>query len=217
MAESCRDVSRSPTSGVVCAGVVRCSVCCVAARVLRLMGVVDTDAFLHHFATTIGRRIYLPFDRGTPADGWSLWGQIMVLAHECQHVAQYDALGPLRFTWQYLGSTAGRTKLEAEAYRCQLELQHWRTGQIPSPHDLAASLRSYAVTDPDVKVAETMLAMSAESVKAGGLGIASVHGGFRSAVDVSLDLRTPMWTEPAPLWARCASGPRCWSSVETRM
>jgi hypothetical protein len=141
----------------------------LAARVLRLLGILDADAFLHHFATTIGRRIYLPFDPGTPTDGWSLWGQIMVLAHECQHVAQYDALGPLRFTWQYLGSTAGRTKLEAEAYRCQLELQHWRTGQIPSPHDLAASLRSYAVTDADVRVAETMLAMSAESVKAGAV------------------------------------------------
>jgi len=151
----------------------------LAAKVLRQMGIVDADAFLDHFATTIGHRIYMPFTPGEPTAGWSLWSQLMVLAHECQHIVQYDSLGPLRFGWQYLGSTAGRTRLEAEAYRCQLELHFWRTGKLLSAHELAASLRSYAVTEADVRVAETFLAMSAESVKRGAI----INPTSRAAID----------------------------------
>jgi hypothetical protein len=151
----------------------------LAAGVLRQMGIVDANAFLHRYATTIGRRIYLPFEPGSPRDGWKLWSQITVLTHECQHIVQYDRLGPLRYTWQYLGSTAGRTQLEAEASRCQLELHFWRTGQLLSARSLAASLRSYAVTEADLRVAETILALSGESVRRGAV----INATSRAAID----------------------------------
>ena len=141
----------------------------IVATVLGQLGILDRDAFLEHFTTTIGHRIYTSFDVGTPTPTWSLWGQIMVCAHECQHIVQYDQLGALRFGWQYVTSTAARARLEAEAYRCQLELEHWRTGRILSPHQLASSLKNYAVTDADIKVAEVALAMSAESVRRGAV------------------------------------------------
>lgn len=133
------------------------------------LGIVDRAAFLGHFATTVGRRIYVPFDVGVPSEGWSLWAQMMVCAHECQHVVQYDRLGAARFAWQYLGSTAARARLEAEAYRCQLELHFWRTGQLLAPHALASLLKSYGVTDADVQVAETILRLSGESVRRGAV------------------------------------------------
>jgi hypothetical protein len=151
----------------------------LAATVLRQMGVLDADGFLDKFATTIGHRVYLPFTPGEAQAGWSLWSQIMVLTHECQHIVQYDSLGALRFGWQYLGSTAARTRLEAEAYRCQLELHFWRTGRLLSPHDLAGGLRNYAVTDADVQVAETFLGLSAESVKRGAV----INPTSRAAID----------------------------------
>jgi len=139
------------------------------ALLLAQLGILNQDAFLDRFATTVGRRIYVPFDVGEARDGWSLWSQIAVCAHECQHVVQYDRLRPLGFAWQYVATTAGRARLEAEAYRCQLELHFWRTGQILPAHELAASLQNYNVSDADVKTAETMLRVSGESVRRGAI------------------------------------------------
>lgn len=141
----------------------------LAATFLHAWGIVSHDDFLEHFATTIGHRMYLPFTPGVPKTGWSLWQQIVVITHECQHIVQYDKLGAARFMWQYVRSTAERTRLEAEAYRCQLELHYWRTGQIMPAKDLAASLKSYGVTETDLRVAERMITMAAESVKQGAI------------------------------------------------
>jgi len=141
----------------------------LVSRLLDSIGIVDKDAFLQHFATTIGRRIYVPFEIGIPTVNWSLWGQIMVCTHECQHIVQYDQLGPIKFAWKYTTNSAGRTRLEAEAYRCQLELNFWRTGQLLSADDLASSLKSYGVTDTDLEVAETFLRISGESVCRGAV------------------------------------------------
>src|SRR5262249_28101861 len=95
----------------------------VVAGVLGALGIVNREEFLRRFATTIGKRIYLPFDVGDAAQGWSLWSQVAVLTHECQYIVQYNANGPLGFSWRYLTNTAARAAFEAEAYRCQLELQ----------------------------------------------------------------------------------------------
>src|SRR5262249_6579697 len=141
----------------------------VVAGVLGALGIVNREDFLRRFATTIGKRIYLPFDVGDAAQGWSLWGQVMVLTHECQHIVQYNANGPLGFSWRYLTNTAARAAFEAEAYRCQLELQWWRTRTLLSPAELAGSLRSYGVTEADVQVAQKTLEMSAETLKRGGI------------------------------------------------
>lgn len=151
----------------------------VVSSLLGALGIVDRNSFLRHFATTIGHRIYVPFDIGIATADWSLWGQIMVCAHECQHIVQYDQLGPLKFAWQYVAKTAGRARLEAEAYRCQLELHFWRTGQVLSARDLAASLKSYGVTQADIQVAETILRMSGESVRRGAV----INPTSRAAID----------------------------------
>ncbi len=151
----------------------------LVSKLLHAIGILDEQAFLKHFTTTIGRRIYIPFEIGIPTADWSLWGQIMVCAHECQHIAQYNELGPLKFAWQYIGKTAGRTRLEAEAYRCQLELHCWRTGQLLSARELAKTLKSYGVTEADIQVAETILKMSGESVSRGAV----INPASRVAID----------------------------------
>jgi hypothetical protein len=141
----------------------------LVASFLSAAGITDRNEFLKHYATTIGRRIYLPFAPGLEQDGWTLWAQVIVCAHECQHVVQLDRVGTLPFYFQYVTSTAKRTMFEAEAYRSALELSWWRSKTMPSPKDLAASLRGYGVTKDDLLVAEKALAMSAEAVRRGAV------------------------------------------------
>ena len=66
----------------------------LAAQALGLMGVLDAEAFLRDYTTTIGRRIYVPFEPGREDGGWSLWGQLAVCVHEHQHVAPAQRSGP---------------------------------------------------------------------------------------------------------------------------
>lgn len=141
----------------------------IAAQFLGAAGITDSTGFLSRYATTIGRRIYLPFEPGVPKGPWTLWAQVVVCAHECQHVVQFDRLGAIPFYWQYVTSTTKRTMLEVEAYRSALELEWWRSKTMPSPRDLAASLKAYGVTAADVKVAEQALKMSAEVVRRGAV------------------------------------------------
>jgi len=140
-----------------------------AAYALGLMDALDADAFLRDYTTTIGRSIYVPFEPGGDADGWSLWGQLAVCVHEHQHVEQLDRDGWLKFAGKYLLSSAGRAAYEAEAYRCDMELHFWRTGEVLDPKTLAAKLKHYACTSTDIEVAEKALTMSAATVRRGGI------------------------------------------------
>ena len=48
----------------------------LVARGLEALGIQSKDRFLKNFTTTIGRRIYTPFEVGSPKGGWDLWQQI---------------------------------------------------------------------------------------------------------------------------------------------
>jgi hypothetical protein len=150
----------------------------VAGEALSRLGIVNRKDFLEHFTTTLGHRIYVPFTPGVESEIWSLWEQIKVCVHECTHVEQYDRLGALSFSWKYLRS-AGRTQLEAEAYRSTMEMEYWRSGRIIPPATLSESLRNYGVTADDVKVFERMLEMTAESIKRGAI----INPATRKAID----------------------------------
>ncbi len=133
------------------------------------LGIVDRQAFMQRFATTVGRRIYVPFTPGVATADWSLNSQAVVCVHECHHVHQWDRLGPAMFTYQYVASKARRTLLEVEAYRTSMEVRWRLDGVMPDPARLASSLRSYGVSEADVMVAERMLRASVPTVRAGGI------------------------------------------------
>jgi hypothetical protein len=141
----------------------------VAAWGLGLMGILDAKTFLRRYTTTIGRRIYVPFDPGIPHEDWGLWEQIGVCVHEHQHVVQLDREGWVLFAGKYLGSKAARAAYEVEAYRCNMELQFWRTGEVLDPAELASRLKHYACGATDIQVAEKALRMSAATVSHGGV------------------------------------------------
>jgi hypothetical protein len=141
----------------------------VVAAVLGQLGILNADDFLKHYATTIGARIYLPFEIGVPTGDWNLWMQVIVAAHECQHAFRSQQMGLLTYGARYLTSSSQRALFEVEAYRASLEMEWWRSLTMPDPGQVAEHLRGYGVSDADVQVATTALRMAAATIKRGGV------------------------------------------------
>jgi len=137
----------------------------LVARVLDLLGIVDREQFLSRYATTIARRIYVPFQVGE-GDAHALWSQVVLCAHEHQHVVQHDRRG-LTYEWSYLTSSEARARFEAEAYRCYLELEFWRRGALPSIDELARKLAGYGCDQGDIDLAAKMLRIWAVPIRQG--------------------------------------------------
>jgi hypothetical protein len=136
---------------------------------LGAMGIVNARDFMTRFATTIGRRIYLPFVPGTDAPGWDLWQQMLTCAHEHQHVAQLDRDGKVRFGFDYLRSKAARARHETEARTTEVELHFWRFGTIPNLERLVEGLSSYALRPADITAALSALRSQAEAIRRGAV------------------------------------------------
>lgn len=141
----------------------------LVADVLGQMGVQDSATFMNNYTTTIGPRIYAPFEVGSPEGGWDLWQQMVICVHEHQHVHQYRKHGPIGFGLAYLTSRAARTEFEIEGYTCNMEMSYWRYGKTGSPRKLAQSLRGYAVRETDIAVATEALGLAAYTIKQGGV------------------------------------------------
>lgn len=146
----------------------------LVAQALDALGVQSRERFLRNFTTTIGRRVYTPFEVGVPRGGWDLWSQVIVCVHEHQHVVQHDREG-LSFEVSYLADRAARARWEAEAYRSNLELQFWRTGTTPSALATASVLKDYGCRDEDIEVTAKSLALSAIGVKRGAVINEATH------------------------------------------
>jgi len=139
------------------------------ATALDVMGVSDKRDFMSRFATTIGRRIYLPFTPGDDKSTWDPWEQMRTCAHEHEHVVQMDRDGAFRFGYRYLRSDAMRAQYEAEARTTELELHFWRFGTIPRLEVEIAGLASYSLGKGDIAAALTTLRSNAEAVKRGAV------------------------------------------------
>lgn len=164
----------------------------VVADVLDALGILNKEHFLQNFTTTIGRKIYAPFDVGAPNDTWDLWDQIVVCVHEHQHVVQHDREG-LSFEVSYLADRAARARFEAEAYRCNLEMHFWRYGTTPSARRLAELLRDYGCREEDVDVTAHSLALANVSIRQGAV--------FNEATRAALD-----WLDANAARLRVATG-----------
>lgn len=150
----------------------------LVAQALDALGVQSRERFLRNFTTTIGRRVYTPFEVGVPRGGWDLWSQVIVCVHEHQHVVQHDREG-LSFEVSYLADRAARARWEAEAYRSNLELHFWRYGATPSAQRMAEMLSDYGCRPEDVDVAAKSLALSAVSVRRGAVINEATHVALR--------------------------------------
>ena len=122
--------------------------------------------FIQHYATTIGRRIYLPFEPGD-AKACPLWHQVVLCAHELRHVEQFQREGLIRFAAKYLLFPSARARYEADALQCNVELFWIRTGQLPDLQKLADSLTGYALTQKAKALVFSLLQQSARRILEG--------------------------------------------------
>ena len=139
----------------------------LAAWFLNLMGIQDKKGFLAAYTTTIFSTVYIPFEIGVANDFYSLPSQISICVHEATHVFQNDE--DHRFTWRYATSTSWRAHYEAEAYRTNMELYWWYTGELLDPCMLAEKLLHYGCKKGDVLSCQRNLEVAAKMVKRGGV------------------------------------------------
>jgi len=135
-------------------------------RVLDVMGILDKDAFLTQFTTTIGRTIYTPFTVGVAAPGHDLWAQMVICAHEHEHVVQArDALFPVR----YLLDQTWRATYEGEAYRTSMNLEHWHRGKVPPVEGYVNAAKSYGLDEKHLTFFRKYLKLSVPTLEQGGI------------------------------------------------
>ena len=150
----------------------------IIASVLDTLGILDKERFLRSFTTTLGRKIYTPFDVGSANDSWDLWDQVVVCVHEHQHVVQHDREG-LSFEVSYVADRAARARFEAEAYRSNLEMHFWRYRTPTRSRPLAELLHDYGCRPEDVEIAAHSLALANVSVRRGAV----LNESTRAALD----------------------------------
>ena len=143
------------------------------ATFLDVTKIQSAETFMKHFTTTLGNRIYIPFEVGVASDTHDLWAQIVVCVHEHQHIEQGQRDGWVTFGSRYLTSGSYRAGYEAEAYGCNLEMQAWRYG--PSYHledyaeRCAQGLSSYGCKPDQIEQAEQQLKLRIPVIVAGGV------------------------------------------------
>ncbi len=134
------------------------------------LGIVDHDAFLHDFVTTLDESIYTPFEIGVPTGRWDLWQQMIVLPHEIRHIEQNRAKEGLLYEFEYASNSTKRAFYEMEGYRCQMSLAWIFRGEELSPAGLASVLKvAYNCNDADVAMVTKMLQLSMISIKKGAI------------------------------------------------
>lgn len=165
-----------------------------AAGALHVLGIgLGGERFMTRVVTTMGSRIFVPFELGETGGPWSPWQQIEVLAHECQHVHQHDRDGLVGPGIAYLVDTSHRTATEAEANVTSAELHHWRYGVIEGwwMDHKAEGLHGYGASARDVEHIRTHLQAVAPTIRRGGL---ITHAG-RTAI-AWLDAHAPELRHP---------------------
>jgi hypothetical protein len=157
----------------------------IVGSVLDTLGILDKERFLRSFTTTLGRKIYAPFDVGSANEVWDLWDQVVVCVHEHQHVVQHEREG-LSFEVSYVADRAARARFEAEAYRSNLEMHFWRFGSPMRSRPVAELLHDYGCRPEDVEVAAHSLALANVAVRRGAV----LNEATRAALDW-LDVHAP--------------------------
>jgi len=136
----------------------------IVATLLGSLGITDKEKFLNNFTTTIGKKIYTPFEIGIESSNWNLWSQIVICVHEHQHVIQYNEKGTI-YEIEYLTSRNSRALFEVEAYRSNLEMNYWRYGKSKSARETAELLRNYGCDNDEIELAFKSLSLINSSVR----------------------------------------------------
>jgi hypothetical protein len=145
----------------------------IVATFLDVLNIQDNDVFMNRFTTTLGGRIYIPFELGVANAYYGLWGQIRVCVHEHQHIEQGHREGWIVFGERYITSSSYRAGYEAEAYGCDLEMEYWYRGIDADLEirgcSMAGGLKNYGCNIEDIEQAKLSLGIRAEMIRHGGV------------------------------------------------
>lgn len=144
----------------------------LVAGLLNLIDIQDDDVFMKRFTTTLGNRIYIPFEIGVPGI-YDLWDQICVCVHEHQHIVQGQREGWMTFGSRYLVSPSYRANYEAEAYGCNMELEFWHAGAGFNPYlygiRRVEGLKNYGCKPEHIEQAKQTINLRANLLTLGGV------------------------------------------------
>lgn len=136
------------------------------ASALDTLGIKNKEEFMKSVAITLYKNIYLPFEFGCISV--DPLRQLELVAHELEHVLQWDSEGVLKFGINYLTKPEKRAEYEVKALGANLEFR-WRTSkQLYDIKELSKHLKWYKVKSKDIKVSEKHLAILANILKQGG-------------------------------------------------
>ena len=138
----------------------------LVGQALEDMGILDADAFLKQYSTTIGRVIYPCFEIGVEPP--SFVNQACIISHENMHVAQHAREG-VKFALRYLTDSAYRAAYEAEAFTTSMEVRWMLTGKLSDPQKTAELLRAYNVREQDIETCAKRLKIVGRTVELGGI------------------------------------------------
>jgi hypothetical protein len=145
----------------------------LVAKFLDVVGIQDDEEFMKDFTTTLHNNIYVPFEIGSTATGYSLWGQIHLCVHEHQHIEQGQRDGWLTFGGRYLTSPSHRANYEAEAYGCDMEMEYWYRGRGFNAeaygHRRVEVLTSYGCKAEHIEQAKQAISLRAKVLMRGGV------------------------------------------------
>jgi len=150
-------IKYGPTSGTVK----------VLAAALDAIGVADKDAFIDGCSITVGDVIYLPFKPGVPSNKYPWPAQVAIVAHECEHVIQWDDDGAA-FWFRYFSNKAHRAAYEAAALAAELEVYYRLVGRMLDVQGLAKGLAWYKVGKADIAVTAKHLVIVRNTLLRGG-------------------------------------------------
>ena len=148
----------------------------VLADLVSLLGIADRESYLRRTVTTIGHTIYAPFTPGEASPPYDLWTQIVVAAHEHEHIVQAEESGgDLAFILRYLVSPSDRAVFEARAFFSTFELEYWRYGEVRTSVDTITKIisGSYGLGANDVLAARAALVVGLDVARVGGLSPAT--------------------------------------------
>lgn len=145
------------------------------------------------YSTTIGHTIYTDVIPGVATSEKSLLGQVCLITHECQHVVQSDNL------WihgvSYLLSSASRTKWEADAYTCNVEMCYRLTHKMITVESILEKLKNYTLSPGDLEAARKTLEARIATIKAGGLITTAAKTGTTFFTALTLEAKRSVTSE----------------------
>lgn len=144
----------------------------LVGNALEILGVMDKERFLKHYAMTIvnpftdEKFVYIPW---TPGEGSQVARamQIRVLAHEAEHTIQGE---DLKFMPRYFYSKSRRAHYEALAMRAELELWFYLYGYTMNTESAANRLKWYNVRSGDIRVTKKELDLANKVISRGAIG-----------------------------------------------